>query len=1108
MQVTRSDRSADRQYSCWTQSILNALAAVALCSVSAIADTGVVAWGTNSNGQLPTPSGLMDVRALSAGFYFSAALRESGAVVCWGDNSSGQCNVPLDLPPIRALSAGNDHVVALTQSGSVVCWGNNFFGQCNVPPDLSNVSGIAAGGGFSIALVNNGTLRCWGSNSAGQCSPPPSMGPVNLVVGGGSHAMALSAQQTLWAWGNNDYGQVSVPSELPAVRSMAAGGWHSLAILSDGSVRCWGRNSESQCLVPPNLGDVIQVAGGLYHSAALSVDGQVTCWGYNANGQCNIPQGLPPAALISAGYLHTAAVVCLAPTYAATSGNLGPIGSGVPRQFTFAGVPAAAGPVALTVKVRSDLNLATEFMSVRLNGAPFATIFTDTGLDCPANPDSITLQLSAKQFNVLASSGSLSVSLEASAGVSATQCADGYSEILLDFVATDADCNANGIEDRCEVVMPGRDCNSNGVPDDCDLASGSSHDVDADGAPDECQPDCNANQIPDQYEIATGLTADCNQNALPDACEVADPGPNLVANGGFDSGANGWTVSHVDGSGGWRGSGGHPAGMFILNDGGGATDPTIEQTITGLAPGTSYSISGDFIGGSQANSPSGAISFAVDLNGTTLFNAPATDTTNWRSFSVTFVAASTSAQLRLRAEINSTDNDFAVDNIAVFIASSAPDCNDNGVPDSCDIAAGAAADCNGNSIPDSCDIARGTSADVDSNGVPDTCQTDCNANALPDSYEIAQNPSRDCNSNAQLDWCEIAANAALDCDLNGKLDSCDVQEPFADCDGNGKLDRCDIAQGAQDKDFDGWIDACEIARGDFNLDGEVNGADLAELLSLWGFPDPPYGDLNGDGVVSAPDLSIFLGNWGTIPWPEFSRLFFEPNGVFEVPAGVTSVRVLLVGGGGGGANGHMGGGGSGFVYATVVSVVPGQQIPVVVGRGGLGAQTTSDNSIIGNTAGSMSAFGSTNSVSGGDTPNGGQGAAGGSGGGGACNSGNPGGTGGTAGSNGLVPPCGTAGGLGQGSSFATSLSMFWRRQISAGVGGAGGTSSHSAGGGGGGVLINGIGPFGSDGPQSFSGRGGHGFGGGGGGGGYEGSLPPYLRWAGGNGANGAVYIEW
>ena len=73
-----------------------------------------------------------------------------------------------------------------------------------------------------------------------------------------------------------------------------------------------------------------------------------------------------------------------------------------------------------------------------------------------------------------------------------------------------------------------------------------------------------------------------------------------------------------------------------------------------------------------------------------------------------------SAQLRLRAEINSTDNDFAVDNIAVFIASSAPDCNDNGVPDDCDLAQGGA-DINANGVLDACEaIAPG---DINGDGV-------------------------------------------------------------------------------------------------------------------------------------------------------------------------------------------------------------------------------------------------------------------------------------------------------------------------------------------------------------------------------------------------------
>ncbi|MGD2110813.1 MAG: hypothetical protein PVI86_15655, partial [Phycisphaerae bacterium] len=51
-----------------------------------------------------------------------------------------------------------------------------------------------------------------------------------------------------------------------------------------------------------------------------------------------------------------------------------------------------------------------------------------------------------------------------------------------------------------------------------------------------------------------------------------------------------------------------------------------------------------------------------------------------------------------------------------------PDCNENGIPDTCDIASGLDRDCNFNGILDRCDIADGTSDDCDGNDVPDQCQ--------------------------------------------------------------------------------------------------------------------------------------------------------------------------------------------------------------------------------------------------------------------------------------------------------------------------------------------------------------------------------------------------
>ncbi|MEM7305791.1 MAG: right-handed parallel beta-helix repeat-containing protein [Planctomycetota bacterium] len=67
-----------------------------------------------------------------------------------------------------------------------------------------------------------------------------------------------------------------------------------------------------------------------------------------------------------------------------------------------------------------------------------------------------------------------------------------------------------------------------------------------------------------------------------------------------------------------------------------------------------------------------------------------------------------------------------------------------------------AADCNENGVADTCDIADGTSADCDSNGLPDECQSqaDCNGNGVPDFCDIAAGTSLDADGDAVPDECE------------------------------------------------------------------------------------------------------------------------------------------------------------------------------------------------------------------------------------------------------------------------------------------------------------------------------------------------------------------
>jgi len=201
------------------------------------------------------------------------------------------------------------------------------------------------------------------------------------------------------------------------------------------------------------------------------------------------------------------------------------------------------------------------------------------------------------------------------------------------------------------------------------------------------------------------------------------------------------------------------------------------------------------------------------------------------------------------------------------------DCNGNGVQDSCDVASGASEDCNGNTIPDECepggaedcnengasdlcDVYMGTSEDCNNNAIPDECEPDCNANDVADECDIANGTSDDCNENGVPDECEP------DCNSNGVEDSCDIVNGTSeDCNGNGIPDECDVGDGtSRDFNGNGIPDECECL-GDLNNDNVVNLIDLAVLLDHYGTTDD-VGDLDGDGDVDIADLAELLGHYG------------------------------------------------------------------------------------------------------------------------------------------------------------------------------------------------------------------------------------------------------
>ena len=125
------------------------------------------------------------------------------------------------------------------------------------------------------------------------------------------------------------------------------------------------------------------------------------------------------------------------------------------------------------------------------------------------------------------------------------------------------------------------------------------------------------------------------------------------------------------------------------------------------------------------------------------------------------------------------------------------DCNNNGVPDECDIL-DPALDCNGNDVVDSCEIEEGIAPDCNENGIPDACDiasgfsTDCNGNLIPDSCDITIGDSEDCNANFIPDECDVAFGISDDCNGNGIPDECDATDPMMDCDANGVTDTCEL----------------------------------------------------------------------------------------------------------------------------------------------------------------------------------------------------------------------------------------------------------------------------------------------------------------------------
>ena len=346
----------------------------------------------------------------------------------------------------------------------------------------------------------------------------------------------------------------------------------------------------------------------------------------------------------------------------AATGLMGRFGNGVIASGTLRSMLPSASPVSVTVHARGDLNGTTEFAIVKFAGQKVANFFVAGGSDCPVGYDSETITIPAAVWNAMlaaSQSGDVPVEVTGAPLVDASQCPDGFVEVLVNYTTARYDCNGDGVSDLCQIAsgaLP--DCNQNGVPDGCDIGAGNAADIDQDGVPDTCQPDCNANGLPDSYEIAQSLVPDCNSNGRPDSCDIAS---------GFSSDFDGNGVPDS-------------CQPDCNSDG----RPDAWQIATGELP--------DCNANGLPDACDLASGLSVDLN---VDGRP--------------------DECEADCNRNNKPDDWEV------ATGQAPDCNGNGIPDSCDIESGVSRDCDFNGVPDNCDISAG-SLDEDRDGRPDRCQ--------------------------------------------------------------------------------------------------------------------------------------------------------------------------------------------------------------------------------------------------------------------------------------------------------------------------------------------------------------------------------------------------
>jgi alpha-tubulin suppressor-like RCC1 family protein len=314
-------------------------------------------WGFNSSGQLglgdttirssPNQAGaLVDWLKISAGRYYTLAIKQTGTLWAWGSNGDAQLGLgdttdrssPAQVGALTtwsSVSAGRNFSFAVRTNGTLWSWGFNTDGQLgqnnttspiNSPVQVGALTDwVSAAAGYknTLAVKSNGTLWSWGGNYSGQLglnnttnySSPKQVGALTnwaqvFCSTQEGCAFAIKTNNTIWSWGSGNNGALghgneynySSPKQIGALTNWAqanAGYLFVVAAKTDGTLWAWGRNNSYQLGLgnltfyssPKQVGSNTtwsSVAAGYNSGYAIRTDGTMWVWGANTQGQLGL----------------------------------------------------------------------------------------------------------------------------------------------------------------------------------------------------------------------------------------------------------------------------------------------------------------------------------------------------------------------------------------------------------------------------------------------------------------------------------------------------------------------------------------------------------------------------------------------------------------------------------------------------------------------------------------------------------------------------------------------------------------------------------------------------------------------------------------------------